>query len=297
MDIAVMEPITLPGVAAGDFIHQIKWDGIRGLSVIENGAVSVFSKSGRDATAAYPELQALTKQMDAKQAVLDGEIVVFADGRPSFYHALKRSRVHSPAMAAQYPVRYVVFDLVMLNGQDIRKEPIERRQMLLKSRFTASASIALADSFGEGEALFSLMKKKNMEGIVSKRRGSLYVAGKSHSDWFKTKTARKLLCAVTGVHFNEGQAASLSLGVYREGQLIPAGHVGTGVSQDDLKRMAEYAKREGTRMGKDDILLEPRLTCWVRFAEWTPTMTLRHPVMLGFADKVPLEANGEEISL
>ncbi len=297
MDITVMEPIALPTVAAGDFIHQIKWDGIRGVCVIESGAVSVYSKSGRNATAAYPELSALIKQMDAHQAVLDGEIVAFADGKPSFYHALKRSRVHSPAVAAQYPVRYVVFDLIMLNGQDLKKEPIERRQMLLKSRFLGSASIALADSFHDGEALFALMKKKSMEGIVSKRRGSLYLPGKSHSDWYKTKTARKILCTVIGVHFNEGQAASLSLGIYHEGELILAGHVGTGISQDDLKRMAEYAQREGIRMGKDDIRLEPRLTCWVRFAEWTPTMTLRHPVMLGFSDKAPSEATGEEITL
>ena len=297
MEIKVMEPIALPNVAAGDFIHQIKWDGIRGICVIENGAVSVFSKSGRNATAAYPELSALAQQMDAKQAVLDGEIVVFAEGKPSFYHVLKRSRVHSPAVAAQYPVRYVVFDILMLNGCDLKNEPIEKRQQLLKSRFSGSASMALADSFTDGEALFTLMRQKNMEGIVSKRRGSRYIAGKSHSDWYKTKTTRKMLCAVTGVHFNAGQAASLSLGVYHEGELIPAGHVGTGLSQDDLRRMAEYAQREGTPTGKDDIRLEPRLTCWVQFAEWTPTMTLRHPVMLGFSDKAPSEATGEEMTL
>ena len=297
MDIMVMEPIALQNVAEGDFLHQIKWDGIRGLSVIENGKVSVFSKSGRESTESYPELQSLTDQMDAQQAVLDGEIVVFVDGRPSFYHVLKRSRVHSQVMVSTFPVRYVVFDLLMLNGQDLRQEPIEQRQKLLKSRFAGSASMALADSFHDGKALLDLMKSKSMEGIVSKRRGSLYAAGKAHTDWYKTKTARKMLCAVTGVHFSGGQAASLGLGVYREGQLIPAGYVGTGLSQDDLKRVAEYARREGTKMGDDDFLLEPRLTCWVRFAEWTPTMTLRQPVLLGFSDKPPSEAKGEEIML
>lgn len=292
-----MEPIALSSVAEGDFIHQIKWDGIRGVSIIENGTVSVYSRSGRNATAAYPELSSLAQQMDAKQAVLDGELVVFAEGKPSFYHVLKRSRVHSPAVTAQYPVRYVVFDLLMLNGCDLKREPIEQRQRLLKERFSGSASMALADSFHDGEALFSLMQQKHMEGIVSKRRGSPYTAGKSHSDWYKTKTARKILCVVTGVHFHGGQAASLSLGVYHEGELIPAGHVGTGLSQDDLRLMTDYARREGTQTGKDDIRLEPRLTCWVRFAEWTPTMTLRHPVMLGFSDKTPSDATGEEYTL
>ena len=292
-----MEPVAVPTVAEGDFIHQIKWDGIRGICVIEDGGVSVFSKSGRNATAAYPELAVLTQQLDAQQAVLDGELVVFVDGRPSFYHALKRSRVHSPAVVAQYAVRYIVFDLLMLDEQDMRQKPIEQRQTLLKERFTDSAVAALADSFDDGEALFALMKQRNMEGIVSKRRGSFYTAGKTHNDWFKTKTARKMLCVVIGVHFHAGQAASLMLGIYREGELVPVGHVGTGLSQEDLRRLGDYARREGKPAGKDDILLEPRLTCWVRFAEWSPTPTLRHPVMLGFADSAPEEAKGEEISL
>lgn len=287
----------MPRVAEGDFIHQIKWDGIRGVCVMEDEAVSVFSKSGRNATAAYPELAVVTIQLDAKQAVLDGELVVFLDGKPSFYHALKRSRVHGPAVVAQYAVRYIVFDLLMLDGEDLRSKPIEQRQALLKERFTDSAVAALADSFDDGEALFTLMKQKNMEGIVSKRRGSTYTAGKHHNDWFKTKTAKKMLCAVIGVHFNEGQAASLMLGIYREGEIVPVGHVGTGLSQADLRRLGEYARREGTSANKNDIHLEPRLTCWVRFAEWTPAFTLRHPVMLGFTDQAPEAATGEEISL
>ena len=292
-----MEPVAVPVVAEGDFIHQIKWDGIRGVCVMEGGAVSVFSKKGRNATMAYPELALLTQQLDAKQAVLDGELVVFVDGKPSFYHALKRSRVHGPAVIAQYAVRYIVFDMLMLDGQDLRRTAIEQRQALLKERFTDSAVVALADSFDDGEALFALMKQRSMEGIVSKRRGSFYTAGKTHNDWFKTKTARKMLCAVIGVHFNAGQAASLMLGIYREGELVPVGHVGTGLSQEDLRRLGDYARREGKPSGKDDILLEPRLTCWVRFAEWTPTPTLRHPVMLGFTGSAPEDAKGEEISL
>lgn len=297
MDIKCMEPIVLPHVAQGDFIHQIKWDGIRGVAVIEEGALTLYSKSGRNATAAYPELAALKTQMDAKQAVLDGELVVFVDERPSFYHVLKRSRVHGDAVIAQYPVRYIAFDLMMLDGKDLRREPIERRRMLLESRFAESAAMALAHSFDDGEALFKLMKQKSMEGIVSKRHGSLYTAGKNHNDWFKTKTAKKLLCAVTGVHYNAGQAVSLMLGVYRDGELVSVGHAGTGLSQDDLARLGEYARREGESAGGGDINLAPQLTCWVRFAEWTPAFTLRHPVVLGFADKAPTQATGEEITL
>lgn len=286
-----MEPIALTHVASGDFLHQIKWDGVRGVCVLDGKSVSVFTKGGGDVTAAYPELKAAAGRVDAAQAVLDGEIVAFVNGKPSFYHALARSR--APGSVA---VRYVVFDLLALNGAELRGEPLERRQMLLKSRFAPGPDMALADSFDDGEALFALMKQKGMEGIVSKRRGSAYAPGKNHSDWFKTKTSRRLLCAVTGVHFNAGRPASLMLGVYREGQLTPVGHAGSGLSQDDLRRVAEYARLHGTPSG-GDFLLPPKLTCWVRFAEWTPTMTLRQPVLIGFSPQPPEDATGEEITL
>jgi|AGTN01.2.fsa_nt_gi ATP-dependent DNA ligase len=286
--IACMEPVSLPHVRnEKGFIHQIKWDGIRGVAFIEGGGLRLYNKSGIECTAKYPELKTLPQNVSAGQAVLDGEIVVLAEGKPSFYHVLRRSLSASAANATSYPVNYIVFDLLFLNHRDIRPLALEERQRMLQGCFSGGAVAAAADSFEDGEMLFELMKQKSMEGIVSKRASSAYTAGKRHEDWFKTKVLKKLLCAVTGIIFNNGLPSSLSLGVYRDGVLTPAGHVGSGVGQEDLSRLARQLKPGEA----------PRITCWVKFTEWTPGGTLRNPVMLGFSARAPEEAAGEEQSL
>lgn len=293
-----MEPVRVPQVVTeGGFIHQIKWDGVRGIASVDDGGVRLFGKSGRDCTSQYPEMETLPRQMNAVSAVIDGEIVAFVDGRPSFYHILKRSRSYGGRSASTWPVRYIAFDLLELNGRDLRNQPLEERQALLRKHFTASPVAALADDFTDGKALFELMKRENMEGIVSKRLGSAYLPGKVHRDWFKTKTARKMLCAVTGLRLNNGQPASLELAVYRDGELVPVGHAGSGLNQEALRLLSDYAMKESTGLRGDVMRVMPRLTCWVRFAEWTADGTMRHPVLLGFADKPAEEAVGEEISI
>lgn len=286
--IECMEPVLLPDVKReAGFIHQVKWDGIRGVAMIENGAVRLYNKSGIESTARYPELWTLPQSVDAQQAVLDGEIVALVDSRPSFYHVLRRSLSKNGSNALRFPVRYIVFDLLFLNHRDIRPLPLEERQQLLQGCFTGSAVAALTDSFEDGAALYELMKQKGMEGIVSKRLASPYTAGKRHADWFKTKLTKKLLCAVTGVNYKNGLPSSLSLGVYREGLLTSVGDVGSGVKTDDLTVLAKQLVPGEA----------PRITCWVRFSEWTPHATLRHPVFLGFSDSPPQNATGEEESV
>ena len=291
MNIACMEPVSRTDVISdAGFLHQIKWDGIRGIIHIDGGRMAIYTRSGHDCTAAYPELNGLPDSIGGDQAVLDGELVVFADGKPSFYHVLKRSRTKNSMkqrhLAALFPVRYIVFDLLFLDGEDLRQRPLTERQALLADHFTPSAAAAPADSFDDGAALFALMKQRNMEGIVSKRRASAYTAGKKHSDWYKTKTARKMLCVVTGVKTKNGVPASITLSVWREGVLTPVGCVSSGVKPGELMTLA--------KMMQDDV---PPLVCWVRFAEWTPSGTMRHPVFLGFAEADTGDATGEELSV
>ncbi len=293
-----MEPVRVPQVVTEPgFVHQIKWDGVRGVALVDGGGVRVFGKSGRESTAQYPELAALARQTDATQAVLDGEIVAFADGKPSFYHVLKRSRSYGGANASRWPVRYIAFDLLELNGRNLRNLPLAERQTLLRAHFTPSPIAALADDFADGAALYALMKRESMEGIVSKRLDSAYTAGKAHRDWFKVKTARKLLCAVTGLRMSGGQPASLELAVYHDGVLTPVGHAGSGLTDETRRLLLDYALKESSGVGGDVMRVLPRLTCWVKFAEWTSDGTMRHPVLLGFSDRPAEEATGAEISM
>jgi bifunctional non-homologous end joining protein LigD len=194
------------------------------------------------------------------------------------------------------PARYIVFDVLSLGGADVRPQPLEERQRILKDVFANSAASALADSFGDGKALFAFIRQNDMEGIVSKRMESRYTPGKRHSDWFKTKTLKKLLCVITGIYMKNSLPASLALGVYREGEIADVGAVSSGLKQEDWLQLMKYANDMIISRGRDIIWIEPNLTCWVRFSEWTQHGTLRNPVLLGFSDKRPHEAAGEETS-
>jgi bifunctional non-homologous end joining protein LigD len=226
---------------------------------------------------------------------------VFAGEGPSFYNVLRRSLTRSEAavkrIAAKYPARYIVFDILFLNNKDLRELPLIERQLLLKEHFCGTPTAAIADSFEDGGALLELMRKKNMEGIVSKKLCSKYIPGKRHGDWFKTKVLKKLLCVVIGVQLKNSLPASLALGVYRGGELVGVGAVSSGLNQSDWAQLKDFMEGEKTSEQKDVVWVKPRLTCWVRFAEWTEHMTLRHPVLLGFSDKDAAEATGEEQSL
>lgn len=297
--IQCMEPIRVTEVVnEKGFIHQIKWDGVRGVTAIENGRITLYTKKGGVCTEAYPEIFSLPDQLSAKQAVLDGELVVFDNGRPSFYNVLKRSLTRSEAVVksikAQYPAKYIIFDLLFLNNEDLRQKPLSERQQILQKHFSSSPSAALTDSFEDGNALLELMRQRNMEGIVSKRTDSRYIAGKKHNDWFKTKISKKILCVIIGVQVKNALPASLALGIYREGELAAVGGVSSGLNQSDLRLLKDYIEKEKTGEDKDTVWVRPLLTCWVKFAEWTDHMTLRHPVLLWFSDKDPEEAAGEE---
>lgn len=296
-----MKPIKRADVVKGDFVHQIKWDGIRGLSFIEDGSLRLYTRKGVECTNSYPELMKLPSMVKAKSAVLDGELVSFEDGRQSFYIAMKRNRTKSAnsvkRVAKLYPVKYILFDIMFKDGEDLRQLPLEERQEILSETVEQDNTVALNENFEDGKALFELMRQNDMEGIVSKRRGSRYLPGKHHNDWYKTKTAKKILCAVIGVCFKNSRPASVMLGTLSDGEFRHIGNVSSGLSQGDISALGTLAKTQNIKELKDCVLIEPQITCWVKFLEWTHNGTLRHPVLLGFSDNAVSEAIGKEISI
>ena len=101
-----------------------------------------------------------------------------------------------------------------------------------------------------------------------------------------------MLCAVTGIRSKDGVPASLALGVFMDGVLTQIGHVGSGLTQSDLRQILRAAQPVNAQ--NDILWIRPALTCWVRFSEWTPDGTLRHPVLIGFAKEDVSRATGEE---
>lgn len=303
-----MEPIPVNSVITGDgWIHQVKWDGIRGLCHVDNGRVLLYTRSGRERIEWYPEVSAIHSALDCKQAILDGELVVFnSDGIPSFHLVMSRERVRRQERVAhymrEYPVKYMVFDILYRDGIDLRGMALKDRQEILESTLCENDEIRIVSCYHDGEALFSLMKEKNMEGIVSKHLNSSYISGKKHREWFKTKVARRLVAVVCGLKMKNGDIMSLVIGIYEHNRIRLIGSVSSGLSHKDRKTLidvlpqlkADDSPMEDNTSDRDIIWLKPVLTVVVSFTEREPHGGLRHPVLVGFSSKKPYEAVGEE---
>jgi bifunctional non-homologous end joining protein LigD len=294
----------LPADDAG-WAFEIKWDGVRVLSVIEGGAIRLRSSRGNDITGRYPELQALADALDEHRVVLDGEVVAFDEqGRPSFGRLQHRMHVASAAevrkRAESVPITYVVFDLLHLDGNDVIPLPyLERRRLLTELVPDDGCWTVPAHREGDGAALLEAVTERGLEGIVAKRIDSPYLPGKRSSSWIKVKARLRQEFVIggwqPGERSREGHLGSLLIGVYDHDRLRYSGKVGTGFSQNELTRLAEVLAPLETGESPFDPppprliartarYVRPELGAELEFGEWTDEGILRHPSYLGLRD-------------
>jgi bifunctional non-homologous end joining protein LigD len=287
--------------------------------------VRVRQGRGTDATARYPELAKSPPALAGRRAVLDGEVVAFDEAaRPSFQLLQRRMGLTTEATirarAAEVPVAYVAFDLLWLDGRSLLDEPYEERRRLL-------AGLGLDDAHwqaprhhvGEGEALWQVVRERNLEGIVAKRLGSPYRPGRRSRDWVKVRNrlGQELVIGgwMPGEGSRGGRVGSLLVGHWdatgeeaarlgRPQRLVYAGGVGTGFNAEMLDRLTallaplrrdacpfelgedprvKYAQRTRDR-GAGPVWVEPELVCEVEFSEWTREGTLRQASFQGLRD-------------
>ncbi len=303
-----MEPILTDRLIEGDaFTHQIKWDGIRGLVYLQQGETRIFTKSGRERTAYYPEINQIAACFNGEQAVLDGELVVLGeDSRPAFERSLIRERVGNLERVAYYvrehPVVYILFDILSLNGCKLTHLPLIERKRILNDHIHPIENIAVTDDYPQASELWQLMRQKNWEGIVSKRKDSPYIPGKKHDFWYKRKIQKRVLAVVCGIQWRDAFPNALILGVYKQKKLRYIGKASIGLTQKDLLVLKEHTQQlivlknpfpENIFMERI-TWLEPRLTCWAGFMEWTTDKVMRHPKILGFSSQSPHEVDGKE---
>jgi bifunctional non-homologous end joining protein LigD len=287
------------------WLYEIKWDGVRAICRIGNGAVRMVSRSGKSCERQYPELSVLPHFVDAREAVLDGEICVLDErGRPRFNLIQNRIMVSDPAsiaaLARSKPATLFLFDLLYLDGHDLRAVPLAERKKLLMSVVKPGGVIRISASFEEGEHLLEAAREQELEGIIAKRADSRYEARRSNT-WLKIKTVRHNECVICG--YTQGERdyfGALVLGVYENNKLVWAGNVGTGF---DNALMAEIHRRlqplitskssfaERHKLLKDVTWVRPELVCTVKYVEWTPEGRFRAPVFIGLRPDVdPKEA-------
>jgi len=298
---------------SGDsWLYEVKWDGVRALCFIDDAQLCILSRSGKRCEQQYPELSLLPRHVKASQAILDGEIAVLDDkGRSSFNLIQPRISVSDANAVAHLsrstPANLFLFDLLYLDGYDLRGVPLEERKRLLSEIVTPSHRIHVSDFFTvDGDAMLEAARANGLEGIVAKTRGSKY-EGRRSRDWIKVKVISSDDFVIGGfTHGERDYFSSLVLGLYDGQKLTHAGQVGTGFNEKSLKEI--YSKIEpliskknpftGTVKALRDVTwLQPELVAEIKYLEVTPDGLLRAPVFVALRpDKDPKECMREGLT-
>jgi bifunctional non-homologous end joining protein LigD len=282
-----------------NWLFEIKWDGVRALAWIDDGALTLRARSGANITGHYPELASLPTALSLRQAVLDGEIAALdAHGRSDFERLQERMHVRAPAenLVSRVPVVFFAFDLLYCDGYDLRRSPLIERKQLLQRLLRTSEKFRFSDhQLQHGKELFELARDTGLEGIVAKRLDSPYVSERS-MNWVKLKVT-KTLDAVVGGWTAARTAAiplgALLLGLYRGKKLRFIGHVGTGFDGKKLEELSGKLKELASTSCPFDAEPEtnetpswvsPDLVARVKFSGWTQENALRHPVFVALRE-------------
>lgn len=299
-----------------DWLFEIKWDGYRAVAFVENGAVRLMSRTQNDLTGRYPELQILPQLVKGKNVILDGEVAALDEqGRASFSLMQQRTgiRKHGKQVAGEpgIPIVYYLFDVLYVDGYDLRRVSLEERKKLLAQILKTNDLVRFSDHFDSGTALFEVARAKGLEGIVAKRRGSCYEERRSR-EWLKIKITQTVDCVIGGYTDPEGSRqyfGSLVLGMYdKKKNLIHVGQAGTGFNQGTLKQMWQMLTKlnsprkpfHGDVDARNAHWVKPELVAEIKFTEWTHEtsdggLKLRAPVFMGIReDKLPEECTLEQ---
>jgi bifunctional non-homologous end joining protein LigD len=275
------------------WIFERKLDGIRCGVVRRAGSVRLLSRSGELLNDSYPELVEAVEP-PGPDLIADGEIVAFAHGRMSFARLQQRMQIHDPERARRSGVAVFLylFDLLELDGDDLRPRPLRERKRVLRQVIAWGGRIRFVPHRVEdGLGAYRHACAHGWEGIVAKRADSPYRPGRSR-DWLKIKCSRRQELVIGG--WTAGRGARRRLGAllvgYWAGELLRyAGKVGTGFDTAEVERLAdelERRERPTSPFAGDDLprrarWAEPELVAEIEFTEWTRAGKLRHPRYLG----------------
>lgn len=279
--------------------YERKYDGIRLIAVRSRGEVKLWTRNRLARNDSYPELVDALATQPHGRFVIDGEVVAFDGDQTSFAMLQRRAGVHGARMAAASGVEvfFYAFDLLHLDGVDVRAAPLERRAGLLAEAFEFDDPLRLSTHrTGDADALLADACRHGWEGLIAKQVRSTYEATRSRA-WLKLKCVRNQEMVIGGWTDPKGSRSGLGallIGYYdRDQRLVFAGKVGTGFDAGTLEDLqAELAPLEretspfdeGSPRGRDLHWATPKLVCQVGFTEWTTAGRLRHPRYLGLRD-------------
>ncbi len=284
--------------AGTDWQYEIKWDGIRTLIALDEGELIIRSRSGRDITSQFPELQDAAKSFRSSSFIIDAEIVCLDnDGRPDFKRVISRLHSANPAkiqrLVKTNPAYCYVFDCLYLDGRSTLNEPLVRRQEWIYDSIKKGNSYRVSEAIDDGEALYKAAKSMDLEGIMAKRKTGKYYIGKRSDDWLKLKFRNTADCVIVGYTLGNGEReiyfGALHLAQVENEGLRYVGKVGTGFDMAKLKIIAEQLSelkkirkpiKEKTDDDRVSTWIEPKLFVEIEYASITGSGTFREPVFL-----------------
>ena len=283
------------------WVFERKLDGIRALAYRSGERVRLYSRNKLPLEDSFPSVVDALERLRGPDFVLDGEVVAVAGGKIGGFEALQQR-------TGRTPLRYYIFDVLSLDGNDVRPLPLLERRRLLGALSLTGALRRTATRTGDAEQLRSEACAAGWEGVIGKRTDAPYRGGRS-KDWLKLKCVLEQEFVVGGYTDPKGGRAgfgALMIGYHEDGKLRYGGEVGTGFNKRTLADLAaRLAKSETTKSPfadhpkayKGEHFVKPKLVCQVGFSEWTRDGKLRHPRFLGRrTDKRPADVVRERPS-
>lgn len=282
---------------AGDFLFEVKWDGIRALISLDEGQITIRTRNKLDITNRFPELL-IPETFRATSALFDAEIVCLDEaGKPVFKNVIHRMQQTNDGaierVKAKYPAVCYVFDCLYLDGRPIVNEPLTRRRAWLADVIKRGTPYRVSEVMDDGDALFHAAAQAGLEGIMAKEKSSVYQPGKRTNAWLKIKTRQTTDCIIIGYTKGKGnrenEFGALHLAQQDGDTMRYVGKVGTGFDTKLMKEIfaelksLKQIKRPVKEKPIDDsasTYIEPKLVCEVQYASWTKEKMLREPVFV-----------------
>lgn len=291
-----------------EWAYEVKWDGFRSICFVSSNGVQFQSRSGGSYEKQFSELATLAKNVKAKEAILDGEIVAVDENGISHFEWLQSrtswSKAKPKSASAPRRILFCAFDLLWIDGLDLRELPLSSRREKLADAVTEADTIKISSHFtGPADGVLSAAQELGLEGLVAKRLDSVYSSGRTGA-WKKVKLQLRQEFIICGsIPGKRKPFGALALGVYELEKLRWCGNVGTGFDATSLTKLAALLDKRKIKAPppgtwpKDMTPVKPNLICEVKFAQWTSSAKLRAPVYLGLREDLkPLNVKRETAS-
>ena len=299
--------------ATGDWIYELKFDGIRLIGIKRDEKISLLSRNRNELTERFPEIVEATKILPVRECVIDGEVVALDEEGRSSFQLLQAREMEG----RRSPVYFYAFDLLQIDGKNLLSLPLEARKSVLEKLCAGSGDpIRYSGAIGgDAEQLLGEVKRRGLEGIIGKQRNSVYEPGRRSGAWIKLKCVSEQEFVIGGYTPPQGSRkyfGAILVGYYENKKLVFAGKVGTGFTAKSLsmlykkfqkdargdcpfvdlpsKQNGQWVQDITPSMMRKMRWVNPVFVCEIKFAEWTRDKKLRAPVFLGLReDKNPGE--------